>query len=351
MLCAIFRTCKMVLLGGLILCATASCLMAPREIERDKMAGEKRADIKRQTAARDAWAGLTVPELGVRQVDNSPLHRTRTYVWIRMPQVQATWNVVDMECYEGPTDLELLGHRVLDGGVLELRQRCGSQPHVIVVTELTPEPGKVKLVARLELDPEKGADKAFPEDMPELNLCFDLKRSRGAFDSYPDPFPEIINRCFIFTDKGRTFLSDTVRRNLPRIADAVDDPRNNPPWIQVYSPVWLPVSRPSTGDTWYNRSTDRYTIPLLGVVSRDGKHLIALASDTSDKVCQAWAPCLHICPTWLPKDAPPVERRWYMNIYIMPNDPQALLERVAEDFPNALKLQEKRVPAGKWGKQ
>ena len=38
-------------------------------------------------------------------------------------------------------------------------------------------------------------------------------------------------------------------------------------------------------------------------------------------------------------------RRWRMTLYIMPNDPEALLERVAKDFPNTVKLKEKRVPA------
>lgn len=293
------------------------------------------------------WNDLPLPELGMRIVDGSPNDRTRINVWIRMPQVTGYSNVFDLECYECPRDLEYLGHRILESGVLELRHRRSSRPHILLVTELTPQPGKVQLVARLELDSEKGIDEIVLEDLPHLNMCPSLVRARGTFvlyAAYPNPFPEVINRCFIFTDKGRTFLNDTVRRNMPRYSD--DDPFNNPPWIQVYRPVWEPVRAPSVGDTAYNNSSDRFTLPIIGAISLDKKHLIALANDSAHKVCQAWAPCLHNNPDWTPKDAAPSQRRWKINIYIMPNDPDMLLERVAMDLPRAFKLQENRVPAG-----
>jgi len=298
---------------------------------------------KLPAAGGKASAELTVPQIGVRQDDQAPVTRVRTWLWVYMPQIQAEWKVLDMEVYEGPSDLEFLGQRKLEGGALELRHRRRSEPHWLLVTEVTPEPGKVTLVARPELDTAKAGDGGLPKDLPDLNVCCSLKRSRGGFDSYPDPFPEIVGRTFIFTDNGRTFLDKTVRHKLPKAAD--DDPRNNPPWIQDYSPVWLPVKKPVIGDTWYNCSPDRYTLPVIGVISRDGKHLVALASDTSDRLCQAWAPCIHNYPPWLPSNAPPAERRWRLTLYIMPNDPGTLLARVAKDFPAALKLQENRVPA------
>ena len=98
----------------------------------------------------------------------------------------------------------------------------------LIVTEVTPQPGKVTLMARPELDTAKGTGQRLPKNLPDLNVCCSLKRSRGAFDSFPDPFPEIVGRTFIFTDKGRTFLDKTVRRKLPKAA--TDDPRTNPPW-------------------------------------------------------------------------------------------------------------------------
>ena len=295
-----------------------------------------------------AWADLPLPELGVRLINSQPLSESRTQFWIRMPQIPLEWgtvhNVFDIE-FEGPTSMKFIGSRVLEGGVLEVRNRLGTHPHVILVSELTPAPGRVQLVVRAQLDPEMGIGKELPEELPELNMCPRLERARGCFDSYPDPFSEIIRRCFIYTDKGRTFLDQTVRRKLSKFSD--DDPRNNPPWIQIYGPIWRPVPK-GADPTWnsrYNSSSDRFTIPIIGVVSRDRKHLIAVASDTAQKLCQAWAPCIHNYPQWDPKDAPPAARRWRMNIYIMPNDPDLLLERIAEDLPDAIKLQEKRVSA------
>jgi len=265
-----------------------------------------------------------------------------------MPQIEGYSNVFDLQCYEEPYGLEFLGSRELDGGVLELRQRPENRPHLVLVTEFTPQPGKVQIIARLELDLDLESDKQInEEDLLRLNMCPSLVRARGSFiryDSYPDPFPEVIDRCFIFTDQGRTFLKDTVRRKMPR-ASAVD-PRNTPPWIQVYDGVWQPVHPSSTGNTWYNHSTTRFTVPILGVASLDGKHLIALADDSSDKVCQAWAPCLHLATKWTPQSSPPAQRRWRINIYVMPNDPNMLIERVAKDLPDAFRLQDNRVHEG-----
>ncbi|MFN0195314.1 MAG: hypothetical protein ACKVT0_01105, partial [Planctomycetaceae bacterium] len=95
--------------------------------------------------------------------------------------------------------------------------------------------------------------------------------------------------------------------------------------------------------SWYNWSTDRYVLPVIGVVSRDRKHLVALASDTTDRLAQAWGPCIHNYPPWLPLDADPAERRWRMTLYTMPFNPEVLLERVREDYPQSFELQKKRV--------
>ena len=341
------RKFQAILLNGLILSVVL------------QMATEAKA-VPEQSHARP-WDSLPLPKLGMWISNNTPVDRPRTHVWIQMPQIeipkQATGypisgysNVFDLECYEGPRDLKFLGHRTLKNDVMELRHRSGKQPHLILVTELTPQPGKVQIVARIELDSTRGNDKQIPQDMLTLNMCPSLIRARGSFvlfAAYPYPFPEVIDRCFIFTDKGRTFLKDTVRFPLPCIANQRDDPRNSPPWIQGYTPVWRPTRKPTKPGSlgWYTGSTSRFTIPILGVVSLDGKHLIALANDSSNSLVQAWGPCLHNNPHWLPKDAPPAQRRWRVNVYIMPNDPDMLLERVAEDLPDAIKLQANRVLA------
>jgi len=98
------------------------------------------------------------------------------------------------------------------------------------------------------------------------------------------------------------------------------------------------------GQGWAEYSTDRYTVPVIGTVSRDGKHLAALANGSADSLCNAWHDCLHNNPKWTPAEAPPAEQQWRLKVYVMPNDPEALLARVARDFPEAMRLQEGRVP-------
>lgn len=338
-----FHSSRVLLCIGVFTATIAGPLCAgrARSGEDDGTGKARRANLESESAA------PIVPQIGVRQDDQAPRRGVLTYLWIYARQIHEDWPVMDMQVYEDPRDLEFLGRKKLENGALELRHRRTTEPHWTLVTQVTPAPGKVSLVARAELDKESAAGTALPVELPALNVCCGFQRSQGVFNSYPDPFPEIVGRTFIFTDKGRTFLDKTVRRDLPKLKP--DDPRNNPSWIQDYSPVWLPIREPVTGNTFYNCSPDRYTIPIIGVVSRDRKHLVALASDYSERLCQAWAPCIHNYPPWLPKDAPPDKRRWRMTLYVLPNDPDVLLQRMAADFPDALKLQEKRVPPDKSG--
>jgi len=287
-------------------------------------------------------ANLPVPRIGVRQEDHAPVYDTFTFVWVQIPAIDRLWAILDLLCYEH-SNLTYLRHRTLHNGAIELRHRSTKDPNVLLITTVTPEAGAVELVARAEIAKEKAPHETLREPLPLPNLCFRVKRATGVFAHFPDPFPEFVSRCFIFTEKGRTFLTDTVRRSLPAIADKPDDPRNNPPWIQSYSAAWLPA-RPAPSaqsKTWYVYSPDRYTIPVLGVVSRDRKWLTAIANGSAEVMTQAWQQCLHNNPEWLPSDALLEKRRWRVKIYFMPNDPDALLKRVATDFPDTQKLQKK----------
>jgi len=44
---------------------------------------------------------------------------------------------------------------------------------------------------------------------------------------------------------------------------------------------------------------------------------------------------MHNNPLWLPAKAPPERRVWWLRLYVMENDPDALMARVLKDFPNA----------------
>jgi len=277
-----------------------------------------------------------LPTLGVWQ------EQGMTYVSATFPN--APDFTCDSWCYESAVDF--IGARALEGGRIELRHRVRDHPAVILVTTVTPERGAVEFLARAEL--ENGAQGEVPSDLLAPNMCWQLKRARG-FASAPDPYPEFVKRCFIFTKNGRAFLDHTTRKQIP--CRAADDAYNNPPWVQMYLPEGMPT--PEVGPTsWADYSPDRYTVPIIGAVSRDGKWLAALASDSAKLMCQAWHDCMHNSAEWAPAGggggssserhtrararcagAPPgLCHVWRLRVYVMANDAQALLKRAGGDF-------------------
>jgi len=268
---------------------------------------------------------------------NSNLQNLPTLeVWQRGKEtlVSATFpNVPDFTCdswcYESSVDF--IDSRKLDVGILELRHRVREQPHIILITTVTPESGAIEFTAQAEIDQEKNGE--LPENLLVPNLCWQLKRA-PAFASAPKSYPEFIKRCFIFTPKGMTFLDQTTRRKIPCRAD--NDARNNPPWVQMYRGIWQEIPE-VVPELWSDYSPDRYVTTVIGAVSRDGKYLTALANDSATMMAQAWHDCMHNNPQWLPTDAPAAERIWRLKIYVMKNDPEVLLANVFQDFPDASK--------------
>lgn len=266
-----------------------------------------------------------LPTLGVWEDGSLSAEKKLLMVSAAFPNVPDF--TCDSWCYESAVDF--LSARALDAGKLELRHRVREQPHVILVTTVTPEPGAVEFAVRAEL--EKEGVGALPAQLPFVNLCWQLRRTPN-FASAPDPYPEFIRRCFIFTEKGRTFLDKTTRRKIP--VRPAEDRFNNPPWVQMYVGAWQQV--PQAGpNSWADYSPDRYVATVIGTVSRDGKYLTAIANDSAPSMAQAWHDCMHNNPLWLPANAPPEKRVWRLKIYAMENDPDALLKRVVKDFSAA----------------
>ena len=252
------------------------------------------------------------------------------WYWEERPIVSATFpNVPDFTCdawcYESAT--ELLEAKAVDGGRLELRHRLNDHPAVTLVTTVTPEPGAVEFLAKFEVPDDAGE---LPGYLMTPNMCWQLGRAPN-FASKPDPYPEFVKRCFIFTEKGQTFLPDTDRKPIP-VREA-DDPFNNPPWVQMYKGVWDDPPKPHDKE-WSGWSDTRYITNIIGTVSRDNEWLAALACEASFAMAQAWHDCMHNNPNWAPMGGPHAEREWRVKVYAMANDPQALLDRAAEDFPN-----------------
>lgn len=294
-----------------------------------------RSALTHDPADREAIAAAGVKpyrEMLLEVVNPDPRHLPSLRVWRREEEllVGATFPEIpdftcDSWCYEG--DMEFLGCRDVRDGRLELRHRLTAAPDVLVVTTVTPEPGAVEFKARLER--ADGRAGPLPDSPAVPNLCWQLRNAAG-FASRPEPYPEFVARCFIFTERGRTFLHETVRRPIP--ARSADDPRNNPPWVQLYGPIWEPPQR-SGANAWADFSTDRFTCTIVGAVSRDRRFLAAIASGSAGALCQAWHDCMHIISAWSQPEESGPRREWRLKIYVMENDPERLLQRAVQDFP------------------
>jgi hypothetical protein len=108
----------------------------------------------------------------------------------------------------------------------------------------------------------------------------------------------------------------------------------------MYSATWRRSPDDSTSWSWPlpilwrgAHSPDRYTTPIIGIVSKDGKYLVAQGNGSAETMLQAYHDCLHNNPEWLPRNVPLTRRTWRLKIYAMENDFKALLRRVAKDFP------------------
>lgn len=275
--------------------------------------------ITAQNPAPDKLPALAV--YAAKPWPNTPLELRVAATFPNVPGLAS-----DCWCYE--SEMDCVGVLALDGGCIELRHRDRKDPRIIYVTTVTPKPGAVEFVAHARL--ASGATGPLPDSLQVPNMCWQLKRA-PLFASAPDPYPDFVKRCFIFTDQGRTFLDHTDRKLIP--SRPATDKENNPPWVQTYVGTWqeIPETSPSA---WAACSADRYVTTVIGAVSRDGKYLAALAAENPTSMCQAWHDCMHDNPSWLPKDAPPDKRTWRVTIYAMENDAGALMKKVMQDYPD-----------------
>jgi len=232
----------------------------------------------------------------------------------------------DTWCYESAVDLRNI--IALDKGRMKLIHNFQDYPYLNLITLITPEPGAVVFTAWIEKS--KCSKLPIPDKLIQPNMCWQLKRALG-FSSAPDPYPEFIKRCFILTEDGLTFLNETNRKEIP--VRESSDPVNNPPWVQNYIRNDHPLPKPDP-NLWAAYSDNKFSISVLGAVSRDNKYLAAIANNSSITMCQAWHDCMHNNAQWLPKNAPVDQKIWQVKIYAMENNPEALIKRVETDFPH-----------------
>ena len=129
---------------------------------------------------------------------------------------------------------------------------------------------------------------------------------------------DYIGRSFVFTTNGLTTLD-----RLGRTTDALY--RGG----QVFLPPWTRHADANPRPV----ATERVANGLIGCISADGRWLLATASDRTHELFEGVYVCLHSDPQIGGLEAGET-KRVRQKLYLLPNDPAALLRRYKRDFPD-----------------
>ena len=167
--------------------------------------------------------------------------------------------------------------------------------------------------------------------IPYTGPCLQFQRSK--LFTRKGPLQEFAARCFMYTMRGQVFLLDGARGKMTNFKP--DSPENNPPMVQWY----VTYDRMHPGSIWgvVGAAGDRPLYGLIACTSRDGKWVSAYAARYNLNIGQLYMPCIHVLPVvkkYLDTDAGKIVYKEM--IYVMPNDPQKLLDAFREDFPRVL---------------
>ncbi|HHH76032.1 MAG TPA: hypothetical protein ENL03_03290 [Phycisphaerae bacterium] len=228
--------------------------------------------------------------------------------------------------WEDRISFDFIKSQALPDGSLELEHSMPCYPAILLKTMLTPFDGGVDIVVRpVVVDSQVEETLALP--LP--NLCVQTVRA-DVFKSDPDNYQEFVGRCFIFTNDGQVFLDKTSRMKNT-VCFSEDDPKSNPPIAQLYAAEWRDV--PPMSDMFGSgHSTDHFKTPVIGIVSRDGEYIAAVAAKNSGLMWQAYIDCVHNIPNWDPQDGPIEERSLHTRIILMKNNLDNLLQDVHDAF-------------------
>jgi len=199
-----------------------------------------------------------------------------------------------------PHKTELLS---AEGGK-KLRLRTKVEPSVVVEHEIIAGHDDVdfRVIARNE-----GKDFV---DVQWFQPCMRVDRFSGLNQT------NYIAKSFIFTAKGLQTLD-----KLPRNEEAIY--RGG----QVYVPAGIPMEDVNPRPI----SSIRPANALIGSFSADGKQLLAMAWDQTQELFQGVIVCLHNDPR-IGGLKPGEKRELHGKVYILPNDPDALVRRFRADF-------------------
>lgn len=129
------------------------------------------------------------------------------------------------------------------------------------------------------------------------------------------------SRSFVYTDAGRTFLDRLDRTEVALYRGG-----------QVFLPPWTREADANPRPVAKNRLVNG----LIGCVSADDRWILATASDRTHELFEGVYVCLHSDPL-IDGLAPGERKRIRQKVYLVPNDPDALLKRYHRDFGNRAK--------------
>ena len=231
-----------------------------------------------------------------------------------------TW-YLEAFCRGGSTDRDwnktTIPHQTekLSASPQKIALRTRVEPGIVVEHEILARADEVefKLVARNTGD-------SFV-DVQWFQPCVRVDRFTGGNQK------DYIEKSFIFTQDGLKFL-----HQLPRAEEAIY--RGG----QVYVPPGIPMADVNPRPI----STIRPANDLIGCVSKDGQQLFATAWDSTQELFQGVIVCLHNDPR-IGGLKPGETKELRGKFYILPNDPQKLLERYRRDFPSSRSQSEKTI--------
>ena len=208
-------------------------------------------------------------------------------------------------------------------------------PHRTELLTATPDSSELRFRTRLEPAVEVLHEVVVTEDGLELRFlltnagtnaapiqwfqpaCIRLATFTGAGQS------NYTGRSFVFTTQGRTRLDQIRRTEEARYRGG-----------QVFLPPWTELADANPRPV----SPDRLTNGLIGCVSADDRWLLATASDRTHELFEGVYVCLHSDPL-VGGLNPGESKRIRQKIYLLPNDPAALVRRYQRDFPESSRLQ------------
>jgi len=136
--------------------------------------------------------------------------------------------VCDLWCYEDKFGVGE-GYPQADGSLI-LKHRHSDNSRIELTTHLVQSSDTV--VSSITVT---GPDENSVRSVRRINACWQFRNS-DSFGNRGHFVRDFVNRCFIYTDKGFTRMTDTQR--FPDTRRPPEHEHNSPPWVQRYIPVW-----------------------------------------------------------------------------------------------------------------